>query len=89
MSKSKLFEEFFFIPSLNIFFWKWGTNSNLFEELFYLCLDIFQEGGGVGLPDSKTFEELFCLSLESFQEEAVFVFCRDHCRNKYVCFCPN
>ena len=42
-------------------------NSKVFEELFCLILDIYQEGGG-GLPDSKTFEELFCLRLDIFQE---------------------
>ena len=43
-------------------------NSKVFEELFCLILDIYQEGGG-GLPDSKTFEELFCLRLDIFQEK--------------------
>ena len=43
-------------------------NSKVFEELFCLILEIYQEGGG-GLHDSKTFEELFCLSLDIFQEK--------------------
>ena len=43
-------------------------NTKLFEELFCLCLEIFQEREG-GLPCSKNVEELFCLSLEIFQEE--------------------
>ena len=41
------------------------SETKLFEEL--LCLDIFQEEGG--LPKSKLFEELFCLSLDINQEE--------------------
>ena len=40
------------------------SETKLFEEL--LCLDIFQEEGG--LPNSKVFEELFCLILEIYQE---------------------
>ena len=62
MSETKLFE------GLHVwtFFRKRGglPNSKLFEELFCLSLDIYQEGGGV--PDSKTFEELFCLRLDIF-----------------------
>ena len=40
------------------------SKTKLFEEL--LCLDIFQEEGG--LPNSKKIEELFCLSLDIYQK---------------------
>ena len=61
MSESKLFEEIFGLVYVWTFFRKrgWGLpNSKLFEELFCLCLEIFQEGG---LPDSKDDEEHFWL----------------------------
>ena len=43
-----------------IFLGKGGglPDSKKFEELFCLCLDIFEERGG-GLPDSKDEEEHF------------------------------
>ena len=49
------------------FFQKGGgvmSEPKLFKEL--LCLDIFQEEGG--LPISKVVEELFCLILDIYQE---------------------
>ena len=55
MSETKLFEE---LLCLDIFQEEGGglPNSKVFEELFCLILDIYQERGGGGLPDSKTFE---------------------------------
>ena len=65
----KLSRNFFVLFMFGYFFRKGGSlpDSKLLEELFSLCLKIFQGGGG--LPYSKTFEELFCLSLDIFQEE--------------------
>ena len=67
MSETKTFEELFVVFMFGHFSGRGGglPNSKLFEELFCLCLDIFQEGGG-GLPNSKNFEELFCLCLDIF-----------------------
>ena len=39
-----------------------GPFSKLVEQLFCLCLDIFQEEG---VPDSKTFEEIFFLPIQA------------------------
>ena len=49
MSETKLFEELFSSVYVWTFFKKRGElpNTKLFEELFFLSLDIFQEGGGV------------------------------------------
>ena len=51
MSESKLFEELFCSVHVWTFFQKGGglPDSKLFEELFSLCLEIFQGGGGVTL----------------------------------------
>ena len=68
MSKTKLFEE---LLCLDIFQKEGGLpNSKVFEVIFCLILEIYQEGGAPPwLPDSKTFEELFCLRLDIFQEK--------------------
>ena len=60
MSETKLFEELFSSVYVWIFFRKRGglPYIKLFEELFCLCLEIFQKGG---LPDSKDDEEQFLL----------------------------
>ena len=48
MSQSKLFEDLFVLFMFGHFFRKGGglPDSKLFEELFSLCLEIFQGGGG-------------------------------------------
>ena len=56
MSESKLFEELVGSVYVWTFFRKRGGGLpyfKLFEKLFCLDLEIFQEGGG-GVPDSKT-----------------------------------
>ena len=44
-------------------------NAKLFEELFCLCLDIFQEMRGGGLPDTKDDEEHFLFLLGHFSSQ--------------------
>ena len=67
MSQSKCFKELFGSVYVWKFFIKRGglPNSKHFEELFCLCLDIFQKGRG--LPKSKELRNFFASVLKIFR----------------------